>query len=179
MKKLALALVAFTAIAAHADSRVGTLENVTGSVSVGGAGSVSKAANGMRLVDGNTVLVSSKGKATVMLANGCSISMLGSQHLTVNSKLTCDQSLASVQNLAAPVQTAQALINGAPAASASAVPAGGAGAAGTAGSGGFFSAASFGGLGSAGAALGAFGLGVGALTVSANNGNTDNKTSGS
>jgi len=58
--------------------------------------------------EGSTVLVSSKGMATVALANGCIVSLMGSQHYTVNSKLTCEQSIASVRSLAATTRLAQA-----------------------------------------------------------------------
>lgn len=108
MKKLVFALAAFCALGASAQDKVGTLENVTGAVSVGGKGFVAKAVNGTPLADGNTVLVPSNGKATVVLAKGCSVSLQGSQHLTVNSALSCEQAIASIRHMAAPVQLAQA-----------------------------------------------------------------------
>ena len=108
MKNLVFALAAFCALGASAQDKVGTLENVTGAVSVGGKGFVSKAVNGTPLADGNTVLVPSNGKATVVLAKGCSVSLQGSQHLTVNSALSCEQAIASIRHMAAPVQLAQA-----------------------------------------------------------------------
>ena len=111
---------------AQAESAVGTLENVTGIVSIGGKGLVSKATSGMPLVNGNTVLVSSKGKATVVLANGCSVALQGSQHLTVDAALSCEQSIASIKHLAAPVQLAQAPLSISPTAGMAA-PVGGAG----------------------------------------------------
>lgn len=69
---------------------------------------VAQAKNGTPLVEGSTVLVSSKGKANVVLTNGCAIALLGSQHFTVNSKLSCEQSIASVKSLMATSQLAQA-----------------------------------------------------------------------
>ena len=108
MNKLVFALAALCAFGVSAESKVGTLENVSGAVSVGGKGFVSKAVNGTPLADGNTVLVPSNGKATVVLAKGCSVSLQGSQHLTVNSALSCEQAIASIRHMAAPVQLAQA-----------------------------------------------------------------------
>lgn len=108
MKKLTIAVLACCAFGAQAASSVGTLDNVVGNVSVGGQGFVAQAKNGMPLVEGSTVLVSSKGMATVALANGCTVSLMGSQHYTVNSKLSCEQSIASVKSLAATTRLAQA-----------------------------------------------------------------------
>ncbi len=127
MKSIAFAVLACFALSAQAASSVGTLDNVVGSVSIGGQGVVAQAKNGMPLAEGSTVLVANKGKATVVLANGCSVALLGSQHYTVDSKLSCEQSIASVKSLAATTRLAQAP-NGA------GIPAsGGAGAAGGAG----------------------------------------------
>ena len=108
MKKLAIAVLACCAFGAQAASSVGTLDNVVGNVSVGGQGFVAQAKSGMPLAEGSTVLVSSKGMATVALTNGCIVSLMGSQHYTVNSKLTCEQSIASVRSLAATTRLAQA-----------------------------------------------------------------------
>lgn len=123
MKSIAFVVLACCAFGAQAASNVGTVDNVVGSVSVGGQGVVAQAKNGMPLADGSTVLVANKGKATVLLANGCSVSLLGSQHFTVNSKLNCEQSIASVKSLASTTRLAQAGLG-------TGVPAGGAGAAG-------------------------------------------------
>ncbi len=125
MKSIAFVVLACCAFGAQAASNVGTLDNVIGSVSVGGQGVVAQAKNGMPLAEGSTVLVANKAKATVVLANGCSVSLLGSQHFTVNSKLSCEQSIASVKSLAATTRLAQSV----PAAPGAAPAAGGAGAA--------------------------------------------------
>ena len=167
MKKLVFALLACCAIGAQAQSAVGTLENVTGVVSVGGKGLVSKASNGMALVNGNTVLVSSKGKATVVLSNGCSIALQGSQHLTVNGALSCEQSIASVKHLAAPMQLAQAPLSTSP--TSGPAPVGGAGVA-AAQAGNVVAPAG------ATAAVAGFGILAGLLTIDAA---TNNKSSGS
>jgi len=165
MKKLAIAALACCAFGAQAAANVGTLDNVVGTVSVGGQGFVAHAKNGMPLAEGSTVLVASKGMATVMLANGCSISLLGSQHYTVNSKLNCEQSIASVQSLASTTRLAQASLgSGLPG------PGGSAGGAGGAFGGGF------GGLGTGGM----IGVGFGTLgAIGALNSTSSSKASGS
>ena len=127
MKKIAFAVLACCAFGAQAATNVGTIDNVIGTVSVGGQGVVAQAKNGMPLFEGSTVLVSSKGKATVVLANGCSVSLLGSQHLTVDSKLSCEQSIASVNSLAATTRLAQAPVGTVAPAAGGAVAAGGTG----------------------------------------------------
>ncbi|RID99977.1 hypothetical protein [Simplicispira hankyongi] len=162
MKKLAIAALACCAFGAQAAANVGTLDNVVGTVSVGGQGFVAHAKNGMPLAEGSTVLVASKGMATVMLANGCSISLLGSQHYTVNSKLSCEQSIASVQSLASTTRLAQASL--------------GAGLPGPGGSAGGAGGAFGGGLGTGGM----MGVGFGTLgTLGALNSTSSTKASGS
>jgi len=153
MKSIAFAVLACCAFGAQAAPNAGTLENVVGTVSVGGQGFVAQAKSGMALAEGSTVLVSSKGMATVALANGCTVSLMGSQHFTVNSKLSCEQSIASVKSLAATTRLAQA-----PVGTGTTGGTGGAGA-GFGGAGGFGAAAGF----------GAFGLGAIAANNSVNN----------
>lgn len=109
MKKIALvALMAGAAMAANAADNLGTLSGVKGNVSISGAGYVSKAVNGTPVTEGSKVLVSNNAKATVQLANGCSIPLASGQHLTVNAGLTCAQLQASVKELFSPYQVAQA-----------------------------------------------------------------------
>lgn len=159
MKSIAIATLAFCALGAHAATNVGSLDNVVGTVSVGGQGVVAQAKNGTPLADGSTVLVASKGSATVVMANGCSVSLMGSQHLTVNSKLSCEQSIASVKSLAATTRLAQAPVG-------AGLPAAGAGGAGAAGG--------FAGLSTAGM----IGVGLGAVGAIAAS-NEASKASGS
>lgn len=107
MKKIALiALMAGTAMAANAKDSLGTLSNVKGNISISGAGYVSKAVNGTPLLEGSKVLVSNNAKATVVLANGCSVPLTSGQHLTVTSALTCAQLQASVKELFTPYRVA-------------------------------------------------------------------------
>lgn len=106
MNKLIFALAAVCAFGVSAQNKVGTVENVSGAVTVGGKGIVSKAMNGIPLVNGNTILVPSDGEATVVLDNGCSVRLQSSQHLTVDSDRTCNEIIASVRSTVAPVGSA-------------------------------------------------------------------------
>ena len=148
MKKLAVFfVVASLAAAASAQETVGTLQGVSGVVSISGKNIVSRAKDGVIVTEGASVLVSSTGKATLALKNGCTVSLGANQHLTVNSKLPCEQISASVKHLFPAYQVAQAPIGaGLPLPPSSGVGASGAGAAG---------------VGAAG--VGAAGLGFGAI----------------
>ena len=109
MKKLAvLFVVGSLATAASAQETVGTLQGVSGAVSISGKNIVSRAKDGVSVTEGASVLVSSTGKATLALKNGCTVSLGANQHLTVNSKLPCDQMTASVKHLFPAYQVAQA-----------------------------------------------------------------------
>ena len=109
MKKLAVLFVAGSlATAASAQETVGTLQGVSGAVSISGKNIVSRAKDGVSVTEGASVLVSSTGKATLALKNGCTVSLGANQHLTVNSKLPCDQMTASVKHLFPAYQVAQA-----------------------------------------------------------------------
>ena len=109
MKKLAvLFVVGSLATAASAQETVGTLQGVSGAVSISGKNIVSRAKDGVSVTEGASVLVSSTGKATLALKNGCTVSLGANQHLTVNSKLPCDQMTASVKHLFPAYQVAAA-----------------------------------------------------------------------
>lgn len=109
MKKLAvLFVVGSLAAAASAQETVGTLQGVSGVVSISGKNIVSRAKDGVSVTEGASVLVSSTGKATLVLKNGCTVSLGANQHLTVNSKLPCEQMTASVKHLFPAYQVAQA-----------------------------------------------------------------------
>ena len=111
MKKLAvLVVVGSLAAAASAQETVGTLQGVSGAVSISGKNIVSRAKDGVSVTEGASVLVSSNGKATLVLKNGCTVSLGANQHLTVNSKLPCEQMSASVKHLFPAYQVAQAPI---------------------------------------------------------------------
>ncbi len=105
----ALALVSMAATSAvHAADAVGTLSAVSGPVMVTGADKVVvRAKAGMPLTPGASVVVSSQGKATVSLNNGCVIPLQPSQHLVVNAQLKCAEVQASVKNLLPAYKSAQ------------------------------------------------------------------------
>lgn len=105
------------------DAPIGQLVSLSGNVSVGGSNFVSKANIGTPLHEGNTVLVSSNGRATVLLKNGCAIDLAASQHLRVTQALKCSQLQASVKQLASPYLVTQAPVPGTAPQRAMAVPA--------------------------------------------------------
>jgi hypothetical protein len=106
------ALVAAAGTAAAKEAPVGQIVAVTGNVSVGGSSFISKATAGTSLHAGNTVLVSSNGKATVTVGKGCVIQLGASQHLRVTPGLKCEQQQASVKQMFAAYQVAQAPVPG-------------------------------------------------------------------
>ena len=109
MKHLSLVvLAAMLPLAAQAAEPIGKLQAVSGIVSLSGATLASQAKAGVPLLAGHTVTVSTYGKATVVLEDGCVLRLLGGQQLTLNQQLTCSQLYASVRQLAAPYQIAQA-----------------------------------------------------------------------
>ncbi len=173
MKKLAvLFVVGSLAAAASAQETVGTLQGVSGAVSISGKNIVSRAKDGVSVTEGASVLVSSTGKATLALKNGCTVSLGANQHLTVNSKLPCEQISASVKHLFPAYQVAQAPIGaGLPPPPSSGAGASGAGASGAGASGAGAAGAGAAGVGAAGvgaaaagaAGVGAAGLGFGAI----------------
>ena len=173
MKKLAVFfVVASLAAAASAQETVGTLQGVSGVVSISGKNIVSRAKDGVIVTEGASVLVSSTGKATLALKNGCTVSLGANQHLTVNSKLPCEQISASVKHLFPAYQVARAPIGaGLPPPPSSGAGASGAGASGAGASGAGAAGAGAAGAGAAGvgaaaagaAGVGAAGLGFGAI----------------
>ena len=193
MKKLAvLFVVGSLATAASAQETVGTLQGVSGVVSISGKNIVSRAKDGVIVTEGASVLVSSTGKATLALKNGCTVSLGANQHLTVNSKLPCEQISASVKHLFPAYQVAQAPIGaglppppssgaGASGAGASGAGAAGAGAAGVGAAGVGAAAAGAAGVGAAGLGFGAIAgiaAGVVAVGTAVANNNNSNPVSG-
>ena len=193
MKKLAVFfVVASLAAAASAQETVGTLQGVSGVVSISGKNIVSRAKDGVSVTEGASVLVSSTGKATLALKNGCTVSLGANQHLTVNSKLPCEQISASVKHLFPAYQVAQAPIGaglppppssgaGASGAGASGAGASGAGAAGVGAAGVGAAAAGAAGVGAAGLGFGAIAgiaAGVVAVGTAVANNNNSNPVSG-
>ncbi len=183
MKKLAvLFVVGSLATAASAQETVGTLQGVSGAVSISGKNIVSRAKDGVSVTEGASVLVSSTGKATLALKNGCTVSLGANQHLTVNSKLPCEQISASVKHLFPAYQVAQAPIGaGLPPPPSSGAGASGAGASGAGASGAGAAGAGAAGVGAAGLGFGAIAgiaAGVVAVGTAVANNNNSNPVSG-
>jgi hypothetical protein len=91
---------------------LGQISSVTGNVTIGGTDFMNKATTGTPLYAGNTVLVASNAKATIIMANGCTIQLAPAQHLRIASGLKCSQLQASVKQLFNPYQVAQAPVPG-------------------------------------------------------------------
>lgn len=109
MKRIATALTASAlALGAQAAEPIGSLSKVEGIVSIGGQGFAANAKAGAKLFDGSTITVTTRGKATVTLNDGCVVPLRGGQFLTIDGKLTCSQLYAGVTQLAAPYQVVQA-----------------------------------------------------------------------
>ena len=94
------------------EAPLGQLTTVTGNVSVGGSNFINKAKSGTPLFAGNTVLVASNAKATIVMADGCTIQLAPAQHLRVTPGIKCSQLQASVKQLFSPYQVAQAPVPG-------------------------------------------------------------------
>lgn len=79
---------------------VGTIQSVQGLVTISQGATLGNAAPGTALTNG-AIVVSTCGASTfIQLRNGCSVPLSPSQAVTVNTDLSCDQLLNSVQQLA-------------------------------------------------------------------------------
>ena len=115
MKKIALLVaLASSAFAAQAQQIIGTLQDVSGAVSVSGKSVVSRAVNGTPITDGASILISSSGKATLVLQAGCAVTLGANQYLTVSAKMPCEQMTASVKHLFPAYKVAQAPLGSLP-----------------------------------------------------------------
>lgn len=116
MKKLAFfalaSTLAFGAVAQSKQESVGILSGVKGAVTVSSAQAVKRAVNGMAVPDGASILVSSKGAATLSLNNGCTIALKGSEFVQVDASYKCEQIQAAVQPVFADYKVAQAPLGG-------------------------------------------------------------------
>lgn len=111
MKKLALLVaLASGAFTVSAQDAIGVLQGVSGTVSLSGKNVVSRVTSGAAVYEGSAILVSSSGKATLVLNSGCTVSLGANQHLSVNAKVPCGQMSASVKHLFPAYQVAQAPI---------------------------------------------------------------------
>lgn len=106
------ALMASATMVNAKEAPLGQLGAVTGNVTVGGSDFMNKATTGTPLFAGNTVLAASNAKATIIMANGCTIQLAPAQHLRIAAGLKCSQLQASVKQLFNPYQVAQAPVPG-------------------------------------------------------------------
>lgn len=116
MKKLAFfalaSTLAFGAAAQSKQDSIGVISGVKGAVTVSSAQAVKRAVNGMAVPDGASILVSSKGAATLSLNNGCTIALKGSEFVQVDASYKCEQIQAAVQPVFADYKVAQAPMGG-------------------------------------------------------------------
>ena len=116
MKKLAFfalaSTLAFGAAAQDKQESVGVISGVKGAVTVSSAQAVKRAVNGMSVPDGASILVSSKGAATLSLNNGCTIALKGSEFVQVDASYKCEQIQAAVQPVFSDYKVAQAPMGG-------------------------------------------------------------------
>jgi hypothetical protein len=111
VKKVALLVtLASGACVVSAQDAVGSLQGVSGAVSISGKNVVSRVSSGTPVTEGASILVSSSGKATLVLNNGCSVTLGANQHLNVSANMSCAQVSASVKHLFPAYQVAQAPI---------------------------------------------------------------------
>lgn len=114
MKRLACVALGlgFVVAAGAAEPAVGTIEDVQGAVTVASTQAVKRAASGMPVTNGTSILVASDGGATLVLNSGCVIGLAANQHVTVNSGLKCKELQASVKQLFPAYKVAQAPLGG-------------------------------------------------------------------
>lgn len=101
------ALVTTTANAQIKEAPLGQIVAITGSVSVGVNNHISQASVGTTLYAGTKVLVSSHGKASLLIGKDCLVKLGASQYLSITSGMPCAQQQASVKQFFAPYQVAQ------------------------------------------------------------------------
>lgn len=87
---------AVLATAAFAQDSLGTVTNVQGLVTETVGAEVTSATSGKQIVDGERFVASSSGSVTLQLNNGCTINLQPSQAVTIDSRMTCKQLIASV-----------------------------------------------------------------------------------
>lgn len=109
MDKFVLAAsLALAGASVHAAEPIGKLSNVEGLVSISGKSFVANAKSGSPVSAGSSIMVSTGGKATLLLNDGCVVPLRGGQFVALDPKLTCSQLVNSVAQLAAPYRLAQA-----------------------------------------------------------------------
>lgn len=86
-------------LAAVAQS-IGTISNVSGTVTVNDGTRVVNATAGSPISNGARIVTTSTSTATVRLANGCVVDLKPGQAVTLLSSTSCSDLLATVQNTA-------------------------------------------------------------------------------
>ncbi len=89
--------LACVSIAVFAQS-IGTISNVTGTVTVNDGTRVVNATAGSPISNGARIVTTSTSTATLRLANGCVVDLKPGQAVTVLSSTSCSDLLATVQN---------------------------------------------------------------------------------
>lgn len=85
-----------SAFAAFAQASLGTVGNVQGLVTDTDGASVSSTSPGEAIRDGERFVTSSSGSVTLQLNNGCTLTLQPNQAVTIDSRMTCRELVASV-----------------------------------------------------------------------------------
>ena len=104
----ALALVVTSAPLAQqggqaAPRDVARLDNVEGSVLVGGASGLVSGSKGLVLKEGTRVLTTAKGRAVVQFDDGCKVQLEPNQRYVVSREQACEMRILMVQGTVPPV----------------------------------------------------------------------------
>ena len=95
------ALLAFAAVAQQQQS-LGTVGNVQGLVTDTDGTTVTSTSPGEQIVDGERFVTSSNGSVTLQLNNGCTITLQPNQAVTIDSRMTCRELIATVSPVGGP-----------------------------------------------------------------------------
>lgn len=94
---------AFLASGAFAQAILGTVGNVQGLVTDTDGASVSSTVPGEAIRDGERFVTSSSGSVTLQLNNGCTLTLQPNQAVTIDSRMTCRELVASVTPVGGPI----------------------------------------------------------------------------
>jgi hypothetical protein len=102
IKSLFIIGTTLLASTAFAQTALGTVGNVQGLVTDTDGASVSSTLPGEAIVDGKRFVTSSSGSVTLQLNNGCTLTLQPNQAVTIDSRMTCRELMASVTPVGAP-----------------------------------------------------------------------------
>jgi hypothetical protein len=111
LKKLLVALSSLAAVAAMAQTALGTVSNVRGIVTATQGATGTAVAPGSPILNGTRFVTTSSGSATLTLNSGCVVTLQPGQAVTVLQSMTCQQLTAAVT--AVPVAPGAAAVAGA------------------------------------------------------------------